>query len=348
MLIIDTTAVSECVFCGDASCRQKVEGLRRFYLCQYCGLFSLPHYFAGTNFSEKYADKKHIIAGYLFEHNRNKVPKKIENALSLDGNSINGILSDARTPKTPIQRLERFLVNLYKLSEGQMYVTFELEKVRGTQRHTGKVLLAVRNGKIGFPVSSIAYAEDSSEASIMLKLLAEQGYMHVYGTLYYSFTFKGLERAEQLMSTNIDSKKVFVAMGFKEDLLEACEKAIKPACAACGFDAFLVKDNEHNNGITDQIMVDIKTSKFIIVDFTYNNAGAYFEAGFAQGLGLQVIRCCKAEWFNGKDEKGEKNQLHFDVRHYNTIIWKSHEELVDRLKANIRANIPGAIMRDDE
>ena len=67
----------------------------------------------------------------------------------------------------------------------------------------------------------------------------------------------------------------------------------------------------------------------------------------AQGLGRQIIRCCKDEWYYEKDENGnDKNSLHFDVKHYNIILWKSHEDLIDRLKANIRLNIPGAIMSD--
>ena len=121
--------------------------------------------------------------------------------------------------------------------------------------------------------------------------------------------------------------------------LEACEKAIKPACRKCGFEARLISDKYHNNGITDEIMVEIKRSKFVIVDFTYNNSGAYFEAGYAQGLGRPIIRCCKKEWFDN-DESG----LHFDVKHYNTIMWETHEDLYEKLCNNIMANIDGAIL----
>jgi len=44
----------------------------------------------------------------------------------------------------------------------------------------------------------------------------------------------------------------------------------------------------YNNGIADEIMIESKRSKFVIVDFTYNNRGAYFEAGYAQGLGRPI------------------------------------------------------------
>jgi hypothetical protein len=78
------------------------------------------------------------------------------------------------------------------------------------------------------------------------------------------------------------------------------------------------------------------------------NCGAYFEAGYAQGLGRQIIRCCKDEWYYGKDINGIDNKLHFDIRHYNIMIWKNHKDLEESLKANIRFNIPGAILEDNK
>jgi len=58
----------------------------------------------------------------------------------------------------------------------------------------------------------------------------------------FSITTQGFARAQNLMTTNQESKKVFVAMGFKDDLLEVHNKAIKPAYKECGFDAFLVSE----------------------------------------------------------------------------------------------------------
>ena len=153
-------------------------------------------------------------------------------------------------------------------------------------------------------------------------------------------TYKGLCRAEELSITNTHSNNVFVAMGFKPDLLKAFEEAIKLACTECGYDAMLIIDKEHNDDITDKIIAEIKTSKFVITDFTYNNQGAYFEAGFAQGRGLPVIRTCKKEWFEEKDENGYlKNHLHFDINHYNFILWENHEDLKEKLINRIRATI---------
>jgi len=328
-----------CVFCG-AKCHKAFgqRGSDWFYSCENCGKFDVYE-----DEVEKNEDKKHLIAGFLYEFNRGNGQTLLIN--------FGQMLSDGRMPKTPMQRLERFLLNLYK-ADDKIGLRFSVNQRMGQ-------ILGIGNSSGGKYPLSMSYARDYTELNSMFEGLAELGHMaatcHV-GTigkeLSYFFTPKGFERAERLLSTNIDSKTVFVAMGFKDDLIEACEKVIKPACAACGFDAFLISDKAHNNGITDEIITEIKRSKFVIVDFTYNNSGAYFEAGYAQGLGRPVIRCCKKEWLDEEkkkiDENGNpKNPLHFDVQHYNTILWENHDDLYKRLKENIRANIGGAVLVDE-
>jgi len=82
-------------------------------------------------------------------------------------------------------------------------------------------------------------------------------------------------------------------MKFDDEMKSVHKNAIKPACAECGFSAFNVAEREHNDDIIDKIISEIKTSHFIVADFTGNNAGVYYEAGYAKGLGLPVIKTCK-------------------------------------------------------
>lgn len=274
------------------------------YKCDNCGDY---YVFATKSTKKLISDNKNIVAGFCFETNR----KKNDNlTLKLSQNKVKSILQDVRIPKTIMQKLDKILIHHYKL---------------GLEFGQPCYLLHW----------TCSYAKSYNEYWSMQSALQDLGFYD--GA---KLTLKGIERAEQLISTNIDSKNVFVAMQFSGELLKNVhEKAIKPACDSCGFNAMRIDENPHNNGITDQIMVDIKRSKFVIVDFTYNNNGAYWEAGYAQGLGRTVIRCCNKEWFN-------KNGLHFDIRHYNTILWESHEDLTKQLKSNIRANIDGAKLED--
>ena len=40
---------------------------------------------------------------------------------------------------------------------------------------------------------------------------------------------------------------------------------------------------EHNRKIDDEIIAEIRRSRYLVADFTGNRAGVYFEAGFALG-----------------------------------------------------------------
>ena len=50
--------------------------------------------------------------------------------------------------------------------------------------------------------------------------------------------------------------------------------------------------------IDDRLRVEIRTSRFLIADLTHENAGAYWEAGFAEGLGKPVIYTCEKSKFD--------------------------------------------------
>jgi nucleoside 2-deoxyribosyltransferase len=76
----------------------------------------------------------------------------------------------------------------------------------------------------------------------------------------------------------------------------------------------------------------------LIADLTEDNAGAYWEAGFAEGLGRPVIYTCE----NG-------HRTHFDTRQQQTIFWTEDklDEAAQRLKNTIRATLPSEAELDD-
>lgn len=294
----------KCVFCEESCIHQRnPEKSQEFYKCGVHGKYAITDDY--THFSDD--NEKSIISAVLFE------TRKRNETVVLTNKEIKKIVNSSLVPKTSMQKLNKIMTYICSFN-------------KGFDTHFTKLS------------PYIGYAKNEEEMCRMLKALCDLGYLS-YQSGNYNITIKGLEYVERLLTTNEKSTKVFVAMGFKQDLLEAYENAIKPICYECGYQAFIVSDKEHNNDINDEIIAGIRTSKFVIVDFTYNNEGAYFEAGFAQGLGLPVIRCCKQEWFNGVDEKDEKNHLHFDIEHYNLIIWKDEDDLKKKLKNRILATI---------
>lgn len=97
-------------------------------------------------------------------------------------------------------------------------------------------------------------------------------------------------------------------------------------------------------GLVDLVIQDeIRRCRFLVADLSDENAGAYWEAGFAEGLGKPVIYLCRA-----KDGEFEK-KIHFDVDHRHTVRWdlSSLDNTAVKLKAVIRNTLLGDAKQTD-
>ncbi len=74
-----------------------------------------------------------------------------------------------------------------------------------------------------------------------------------------------------------------------------------------------------------------------------NSRGAYYEAGFAHGLGKRVIFLCEKDFFEAKKNELDikAGGIHFDANHYTFIKWEWEEG--EKLKNELRGYIEGAI-----
>lgn len=120
-------------------------------------------------------------------------------------------------------------------------------------------------------------------------------------------------------------KSVFIAMSFASEMTSARE-AIMRVIEDKGYKAMVIDEKEHNEQIVPQIFEEIKKAEFIIADLTGHRNGVYYEAGFAKGLGKEVIFTCNADDFENS---------HFDVKQINTIKWDSEWALRDKLSKRI-------------
>lgn len=143
-------------------------------------------------------------------------------------------------------------------------------------------------------------------------------------------TWEGWKKLEQLKELGILSKKCFVAMSCSEDLSEIYEQGIKEAIIEAGYEPIFIEKEEHNEKICDLIIAEIRACKFLIVDVTGQRQNVYYEAGFAHGLGRDVIWTCKQD---------EIEEAHFDTRQYNHITWEDAEDLRKKLVSRIKATI---------
>jgi nucleoside 2-deoxyribosyltransferase len=147
-------------------------------------------------------------------------------------------------------------------------------------------------------------------------------------------TLEGWNHLREIEKNTLDINRAFVATWFDDSIDPIYKNGIKPALEETGYSAIWMKMLEHNEKIDDRIIAEIRNSGLMIADFTGNRGGVYFEAGFALGLGIPVIWCCR----NVEDET---DNLHFDTRQYNHIFWDDEQDLKKKLIDRIKATIPG-------
>lgn len=175
------------------------------------------------------------------------------------------------------------------------------------------------------------------EVGTLLEYLGEKGWIKSSAEYKHNtLTVEGYARLAELEAANADSTKGFVAMWFDDSLKEAWEQGIKRGIEDAGYEAVRIDQQEHNNKIDDEIIAEIRRSRFVVADFTQGEKGArgsvYYEAGFAHGLGIEVIFTCRKDVLDNDD-------IHFDTRQYNHIGWETPEELRQRLATRISAII---------
>lgn len=128
----------------------------------------------------------------------------------------------------------------------------------------------------------------------------------------------------------------FIAMEFGEPLLDSFVKTVvKPAVEkGIGYELVDMRDVARA-GIIDNIMrAQIRNAAFVIADLTHDNSGAYWEAGYAEGLGKEVIYICERQKFD--DAK-----THFDTNHCTTVPWSKDDpdDFSQELIATLRRSL---------
>lgn len=211
----------------------------------------------------------------------------------------------------------------------------------------------VRN-KLKVTHSALAWSESTTneELSFLTNYLEMQGwitknkrisdgigpYIPFYGNAHHFCRVEvpGYSHVEETR-TNPDSSQCFVAMWFDDSMNDVYERGFRAAIEAAGYTPLRIDQKPDLIGkIDDAIIAEIRRSRFIVADFTHGQSGArggvYYEAGFARGLGLDVIFTCR---------KDMMDNVHFDTDHFNHILWEweNPEDLREQLTDTIVAAI---------
>lgn len=186
-----------------------------------------------------------------------------------------------------------------------------------------------------------------SELTPLMNLLCDEGLLALSSDIY-RVTAAGFDRIEAMENGGANTRQAFVAMWFDPSMNEAWRRGFQPGIRDAGYEPFRIDELHHNRKIDDEIVAQIKRSRFLIADFTCgggkvkghfqpdSRGGVYYEAGLAHGLNMDVIFTCRAD---------RLQYAHFDTNHFNHVVWKTPDELREGLYNRIAATLkeaPGA------
>ena len=124
----------------------------------------------------------------------------------------------------------------------------------------------------------------------------------------------------------ITPTEVFVIMSFAEKgHLKDAYNTFKRVCDANGFRAFKVDQHfDARQRIVPSIISSIRRSAFVIADLTEPKPNVYYELGYAQALGKDILTTAQ-----------ESTLLPFDVFDIPTHFWDSQDTLERKLQVEI-------------
>lgn len=288
-------------------------------ICPHCGKFKItPHAQIMFENNEDIKNKSWIISYWIRNHQIK------DDFISIHTGNIKKIIEETDIPKPREQadNLIRWIGdNTETYNESKEITTIYLAPIIGTKDDEGVLYIIEHLNDTGF---------------LTLTDLS--------GTLILGLTFEGWDRYEEIKTMGSNTKQAFMAMKYGDTVLEDIYKnKFKIGVEKTGFKLVRLDETLSAGLIDNQLRVQIRNARFLLADLTYNNLGAYWEAGYAEGLGKPVIYLCEKEFF-------EEFKTHFDTNHHTTIIYdKEHlDKAEEELKATIRATLPLEAKMTDE
>ena len=307
--------------------RHHLFGERLFYHleCPFCGSFLIQHgvdFFLNSRLEipndRQSLSRKQVVVAYAIRR------------MGASGNTpqvtydlVDQILKEDRLPSL-LQQQDNLLLWLAKETDA-------------SSRHT------LRYDEIGAIVGCPSRGVFMRLLEEMTKRSLLSGEEDIVGLSY-----GGLERLEELRRTTPTGFEAVIAMKFNDPTLdELVDDYLRSAVLQTGFQLFRVNDRPEAGLIDAKIRNDIRQARFVIADETHGNLGAYWEAGYAEGLGKPVIYICEKSVFEGKSKSAQAP--HFDTNHHTTVLWQkgAFPEAAEKLKQTIRFTIPEARQRDE-
>lgn len=286
-----------------------------YFSCPTCKKFKISSLLCHSDMDIKYKDKKYILSGiarHLIDNNMQMLDLHTENYQKLIDEGDNRIVM----PASIEEKADAILKYIkYRTSYPSENVTIN-----------------------NINDASICFAKNHEELNYLLDFLKEMGYIKLTSgetnDQKYQLTVKGVDHLSSLEKINMNSNNCFIAMNFDNVYDDFYRKVIFPAVQAAKYKPIRIKESIEEDDscekIDDKIILEMKKARFMVADFTDQRQCVYYEAGFAEGMGIRVIRCCKQE---------DAKTLHFDTRNYIHLIWNQDESTWENFKNRLYQRI---------
>jgi hypothetical protein len=312
-------AVTKCPICGFNTLPFEISkfGGRGQVPCPNCSTYLTSYEFAGVGLNGWLPSERALIAGWVRDRWRRGESVVVENE------DVNLAIQRVARLKPP-EKAERLLLLIEKLTP---------------------FLGARLNFKDISPAD--VWAENPAELYTYRNWLSARDLIDVTGEMI-ELKMEGWAEVERIrQQREAIGNTAFIAMKYGDAPLDSVvSNHFKPACQQAGFELRRLDHKQPAGLIDDQLRVAIRNSKFLICDLTHGNKGAYWEAGFAEGIGRPVIFTCRNDVF---DDKTHEHHPHFDTAHMKTIRWDplKPEVAAAELKITIRATLPSDAKMED-
>lgn len=343
----------KCRFCdSDTEYIQRNEDNSVSFGCPLCGHYAL----SAWDFGDKRAFlsvRKDAVASYLY-HN-NKLMSRMrpddytcfvgsnERFQGLKDHHLNYHHASIEEIKTFwllrfSDRIDKILLALAKRSR------FFGDQVFFYENELASLMLITRVDEDGQAIDSLDITEQIAE---ICNYLDERLYTRIENegdNRYITLLSDGWSRIDEIQRQNADNRDVFVSMSFADEA-KSTREAIRKGIVSAEFSPEFMDEIIHNKQIVPEMFRLIRECRLLILDISEPNYGAYYEAGYALGLGKEVIISCSKERYTHKyeseDEKKYERYLrpHFDIAQKQLLIWDDYDDLSKKICEWIKALI---------
>lgn len=205
-----------------------------------------------------------------------------------------------------------------------------------------------------YPFGPMLFSISETESEYIFNALSQRGYVKEKDREQIRVTAivtpVGWNRVTEIRTKHAPSVQGFIAMWFGKPGIEyaghsstefcnnACKHGFEVGIERAGYKPHRVDFEEYTGDIVNRIISQIRRSKFVVADLTGHRPGVYYEAGFARGLGIDVLYTCHTD---------DLENAHFDLRNESTLEWDSPDDLAEKLQNKIEAVLRHGPLTDE-